>query len=57
MTPLVVVLIDLLRPAGWRLAEDRLIRHADRLRRSLPAHPGARAVAFWRSLVRTWPLR
>ena len=25
LTPLVVVLIDLLAPAGWRLAEDRLI--------------------------------
>ena len=25
LTPLVVVLIDLLSPAGWRLAEDRLI--------------------------------
>ena len=25
LTPLVVVLIDLLNPAGWRLAEDRLI--------------------------------
>ena len=25
LTPLVVVLIDLLTPAGWRLAEDRLI--------------------------------
>ena len=25
LTPLVVVLIDLLGPAGWRLAEDRLI--------------------------------
>jgi uncharacterized membrane protein YccC len=25
LTPLVVLLIDLLRPAGWRLAEDRLI--------------------------------
>ena len=32
LTPLVVVLIDLLSPAGWRLAEDRLIDHADRLR-------------------------
>src|SRR2546429_6881784 len=25
LTPLVVVLIDLLNPGGWRLAEDRLI--------------------------------
>jgi uncharacterized membrane protein YccC len=25
LTPLVVVLIDLLRPAGWQLAEDRLV--------------------------------
>jgi uncharacterized membrane protein YccC len=25
LTPLVVVLIDLLAPAGWRLAEDRLV--------------------------------
>lgn len=25
LTPLVVVLIDLLTPVGWRLAEDRLI--------------------------------
>jgi hypothetical protein len=37
MTPLVVLLIDLLAPIGWRLAEERLVDTRDRAARRVRA--------------------